>query len=308
MKPLNTIVVLFFSTIIVLTNCTSDEEPTNSNDDLEQGTHHVVVIDEAHNNYHTLGGRFAAFAKLLRENNYNVQSNTTAFDSDVLNQTTVLIISNALADRNVNDWSLPTPSAFTSYEIEAVRKWVEEGGSLLLIADHMPFPGCADDLAAAFGITFNNGFAYDTLDLVEPYWCLTGDQIQIFRRSDGGLVEHPITNGSSNEEKIDSLATFTGQAFQGDQETQPLMIFGSSVMSLTPDEAWEFYYTTSKISVDGWYQGAVKEYGEGQAAFFGEAAMFTKQICENNTPMGTNAREASQNEQFVLNLFQWLTN
>src|SRR5215471_11553249 len=36
----------------------------------------------------------------------------------------VLIIANATADRNKDgDWTLPTPSAFTTDEIEAVHQW-----------------------------------------------------------------------------------------------------------------------------------------------------------------------------------------
>lgn len=312
MKTVYSIMVSFFLFLTVIISCTSNSQPTKSDPNSDLDTRPVVLVDEAHNNYHTVNGRFASFASLLRDNDYNVISSKALFTGDILQVAEVLVISNALALRNIDEWSLPTPSAFSSEEIEIVRNWVYEGGSLLLIADHMPFPGCAADLANVFGITFNNGFAYDTLDLQEPYWCLTGNQIQIFRSSDGGLVDHTITNGLSNAEKVDSVATFTGQAFQGDQDTQPLMVFGPSVVSLAPNIAWSFNITTLKISVDGWYQGAVKEYGEGRAAFFGEAAMFTEQTCESNTesnlPMGMNAPEASQNTQFVLNLFQWLTN
>lgn len=38
--------------------------------------------------------------------------------------------------------------------------WVESGGRLLLIADHMPLAGSAAKLAAAFGASFTDGFAY----------------------------------------------------------------------------------------------------------------------------------------------------
>ena len=43
-------------------------------------------------------------------------------------------------------------------EIKAVKKWVNDGGSLFLIADHMPCAGAAKDLAAEFGFEFTNGF------------------------------------------------------------------------------------------------------------------------------------------------------
>jgi hypothetical protein len=40
-----------------------------------------------------------------------------------------------------------------------VRRFVERGGALLLIADHMPMAGAASDLGLAFGVHFENGFA-----------------------------------------------------------------------------------------------------------------------------------------------------
>jgi hypothetical protein len=71
----------------------------------------------------------------------------------------VLAIANALAEHNVDNWFLPTPSTFTKKEIEAVRRWGKGGGSLFLVADHMPWPGAAKKLAAAFGVRMLNGFA-----------------------------------------------------------------------------------------------------------------------------------------------------
>lgn len=78
----------------------------------------------------------------------------------------------------MESWDLPTPSAFSPEGVEAVREWVEAGGSLLLFADHMPMPGAARDLAAAFGVRFSNGFALDPDGM--------SGQL-VFRRSDGSL-------------------------------------------------------------------------------------------------------------------------
>ncbi len=81
------------------------------------------------------------------------------FGNEALRHCDVLVISNALHEGNVSDWSLPTPSAFTSEEVESVRARVEAGGGLWLIADHMPLPGAAHELAATFGFELGNGFA-----------------------------------------------------------------------------------------------------------------------------------------------------
>ena len=256
----------------------------------------VVLIDEAHNNFHTMGGRYQAFAKVLQGDGYVVRSSRIQFNAESLKDADILVISNALHEKNIRDWSLPTPSAFTKDEIEAVRQWVQEGGALFLIADHMPMPGAAEALAKAFGFSMNNGFAMDSVR----------QDLTIFRRSDGSLVDHPITRGRHEAERIDSVRTFTGQAFQTDPDAQPLLVFGPSAISLMPEKAWQFDEETLRISVAGWFQGAVKTFGNGRVAVFGEAAMFTAQRSGSGW-FGLKSPGAEQNQQFLLNIMHWLS-
>src|SRR5688500_2628111 len=121
----------------------------------------VVLLDEAHSNFHTADGRYLPFATLLRRDGYDVRASKLPFSKASLKDADILVIANALAERNKTEWTLPTPSAFTDEEVRAVGDWVRAGGSLLLIVDHMPFPGAADNLAKAFGIRFSNGYAID---------------------------------------------------------------------------------------------------------------------------------------------------
>lgn len=264
-----------------------------------EGQGPIVMIDAAHHNFHTADGRYFTFAQLLRRDGYQVISSGCSFSADSLRRGSLLVISNALNERNTTEWSLPTPSAFTPEEIAAVSAWVTEGGSLLLIADHMPFPGCADQLAASFGIAMNNGFAIgpDTL----------AGGTYVFRRGDNTLRDHPITQGRNESERIDSVRSFTGQAFQADS-AYGLMVFGDSCSSLMPEVAWQFNDSTARIDVSGWYQGVVKAHGKGRIAVFGEAAMFSAQLAgPNRQPMGMNHPQAPQNVQFLLNVMHWLS-
>lgn len=266
----------------------------------------VVAIDEAHHNFHTASGRYAPFARLLRNDGYIVQPLDVPFDEAPFDRFHLLVVSNALAVQNVDDWYNPIAPAFTFAENVAVRRWVEDGGALLLIADHMPFPAAADDLAAEFGAAFNNGFAFDTTQLRRPLTCLGPQFVHVFRRSDGTLADHPITNGRGDGERIDSIGTFTGQAFETDAATASLMRFNEHSISLMPDTAWVFHDDTPSVPVEGWSQGAVREAGAGRVALFGEAAMFTEQVCQQNIPMGKNSPVAAQNGQFALNVVHWL--
>jgi uncharacterized protein (DUF2249 family) len=208
-----------------------------------------------------------------------------------------LVISNALNERNIEDWSLPTPSAFTDEEIEIVRKWVEDGGALFLIADHMPFAGAAKKLAAVFGFEFSNGFAFNTLKRGPD----------IFRRSDGSLRTHEITDGQEPAERIDSVVTFTGQAFKANINHKPIIVFDSNYVVLMPEVAWDFEKKVDTLHIAGWMQAATTKYGKGRVFVSGEAAMFSSQIGAGGSRVGLTSSEAAQNLPFLRNIMRWLS-
>jgi hypothetical protein len=248
-----------------------------------------VVIDGAHHNFHTVDGRYAPFAQLLRNDGFRVEGSAAPFSDASLADVGVLVISNALAAEDVEEWRTPNPSAFTADEIAAVRRFVERGGSLLLIADHMPMAGAATELGAAFGIAFVNGFAMDGDDAPD-----------LFTRENGGLADDPLTAG------IPQLRSFTGSAFTV-AAARPLLRLDARYEVLTPEVAWQFSDETPRVSGEGRLQGAVMEVGRGRVAVFGEAAMFTAQVAgAQRTPMGLRAPGAEHNKQFALNVMRWL--
>ena len=131
-----------------------------------------------------------------------------------------------------------------------------------------------------------------------------------FTRADGSLRSHPIINGRSVAERIDSVMTFTGQAFRAHPKTpiDPLLVMGDEVVVLLPKVAAQFTDTTPQLAAVGWLQGAVLRHGSGRVAAFGEAAMFSAQLAGvERSPMGMNAASAEQNYQFLLNLMHWLS-
>ena len=237
-------------------------EPTIAEPAYVASSGPVVQIDEGHFNFHTVDGRYAPFAKLLRRDGFAVQGLAALATAETLSQGDVYVIANAIAESDQKGWKLPAEQAFTATEIEAIRSWVEEGGALLLIADHMPFPGAVEDLGAAFGILFSNGFLYDAGD----------DSHFVFTRDDG-LAEHAITDGRRASERVDSVKTFTGQAFRAEREVDALLTVPSGSIVKLPSEAWEFTPETPMIGAGGMLQGAVFRYGEGRVAVFGEVGL-----------------------------------
>jgi hypothetical protein len=294
-------IVLLAATSIVSAQQVSDLEykPPLPWPAYELGKGPRVVIDGAHHNFHTADGRYQPFTELLRRDGYRVDGLGRPLSADSLNGVEVLVIANALNERNVKDWSLPTPSAFTPDEIAAVRAWVEKGGSLFLIVHHMPFPGAAGDLAKAFGVEFSNGFAVSKP--AERPTTFT------FRQSTG-LQESAITQGRGDQERVTEVATFVGSSFKPPKDATPVLVFSSNFVSLKPDKAWQFTAATPKEPLEGWCQDAVMKSGNGRVAVFGEAAMFSAQLAgPGQQKMGMNAPEAKQNHQLLLNVMHWLT-
>ena len=275
-----------------------DYDPKVESPAFAEGTGPVVLLDEGHFNYHTVEGRYAPFVKLLRRDGYVVRASPGKFTRSLLDSAQVLVISNALAERNQRYWSLPNPSAFTQQEIGVIAKWVSDGGSLLLIADHMPFAGAAQKLGLAFDVRFLNGFAMPEV---------RGDAMRFDRKS-RQLHDHAITRGRNESERVDWVATFTGSAFQAGDRFQPILEFGPGVDSLQPEAAWQLSEDTPRENVEGWCQAAVGQWGKGRVAIFGEASMFTaKRAGPQGRQIGMTAPEASQNGQFLLNTLHWLT-
>jgi hypothetical protein len=259
----------------------------------------VVQIDEAHSNFHTVDGRYAPFAKLLRRDGYVVRGLAAPATAASLAGGDLYVVANAIAASDEKGWKLPIEPAFSPAEIEAIVEWVEGGGALLLIADHMPFPGAVEDLAAAFGVLFNNGFLYDATNASALEFC-----------RDSGLADHPITDGRGADERVECVRTFTGQAFRTGAGAAPLLTVPAGSRLKLPIEAWEFEPSTPSIPAGGMLQGAVLRHGRGRVAVFGEAAMFSAQESlskDGRRLMGMNRPDATENSRFLLNVVHWLS-
>ncbi len=266
---------------------------------FKPGTGPEVRIDEAHHNFHTRDGRYRAFGDLLEADGFQVAASVQPFTSGSLEGCAILVISNALSGQDAEDWALPSESAFTPEEIAEVRDWVDRGGSLWLIVDHMPMPGCNNELAASFGIAFSNGYAR-----------VPGHRgALVFTGEDGGLADHPLTRGARAGEKIGIVASFTGSAFRAGPGFEPLLVLPPDTESWLTVAAGDFTDDTPREDVGGWLQGGVQVVGRGRIAVFGEAAMFTAQVArdgETEVRFGFIAPEARDNQQFLLNVARWL--
>jgi hypothetical protein len=250
--------------------------------------HPLVLIDEFHRNFHTASGRYKPLADLLRSDGYIVNPSSVPFSPDSLKQTEILIIANALG---------PEPHegspAFTSEEEAVVLDWVNRGGALLLIADHAPFGGAAQRLAARFGVTMHLRYARD--DRFHEGW---DNERLVFSRANGLLSDSTITNGRNPGERVSQVVTFTGQSLTGPE--------GSISLLQLSDDAYDWESRKIRFPAKGHSQAVAVHYGEGRVLVVGEAALFSAQVDMLGLKFGMN-RPGNDNRQFALNAAHWLS-
>ena len=264
--------------------------------------HPVVVFDEGHHNAHGLSRNFAPFAKLLRSDGYELRKGRERFTPAALSGVDVLVIVNASGGSNPKLFGINLPflrkgtreaPAFTADEIETVKRWVEAGGSLLLVADHYPFGSAASGLASAFGVTMHCGFA-EAREYADPR-----DSGSIaFTRANALLPDSPIANGRGAAERIGRVVTFTGQSFDAPHAV-PLLALPRTAVEFVPPPP-DF-----KKQPAGPLQGAALTIGRGRVVVLGEAAMLTAQA-EGGQRFGMNMT-GIDNRQFALNVMHWLS-
>ncbi len=283
-------------------------EPRISAPAYQRATGPVVVVDEAHFNFHTASGRYRDFARALERDGYVVRPGPAPFTAATLRDTRILVIATALSERNREraNWSPPIDSAFTAGEIRALKSWVRGGGALLLIADHLPFAGAAERLAAAFGFELINGYALDRREIRRA----TLDRPFVFNRDDntsgdGTLAEHAITRGRNSSERVDRVMTFMGAAFRARVKASPLLVFGRDIVSYQTETFGKLAATTPSVPARDLLQAATLRYGKGRIAFYSEAGMFGAQW-EAGKPVGMNHPGAAGNLQLLLNTMHWL--
>lgn len=268
---------------------TTVEQPTYSKN------YPRVLFDEAHHNFHTTHGRYKPFADLIVSDGYNVVGGLKPFNKQSLETFKVLVIANAIGAEDMDDDGADQ-SAFTADEIKAVHDWVKGGGALLLIADHAPFGGAAEELAKQFGVTMSKGFVFDAENSIEG-----AASILIFSRENKLLLDHPITRGRNESEKIDRVQTFTGQAINVAEPNAAFMRLGPGAKDTAGRDG------KTATSVGGQAQGLAFKYGKGRVVVLGEAAMLSAQIAgPNKMPMGMNA-PGNDNRQLALNIMHWLS-
>jgi len=271
----------------------------------EKGKGPVVLFDQGHQNLHSITGiqSYRAFADIIQNDGYVVKVNESKFIDENIKGHDILVIVNALEERNVDrkTWEKPPYyPAFTPEEVKTVHEWVKKGGNLFLIADHQPFGQAAYEMAEAFGIILSTGEAVDPNDK------------DLYTRENGKLLDHPVTRGRKESEKVNKVITVVGESFQA-PEGSGFLKFSESAYDVDPA-------TKKQRPIPGHFQGAAFAYGQGRVVVLGEAAMLAVNYLAVKTNNGVffpptppervggpmNPKQAD-NRKLLLNIMHYLS-
>ena len=308
--------ILVLSVVVLpalVSSCDSARQMADSNFDTKvirpayTNEHPKVLFDEAHQNIHTADGLYKPFANLITSDGYQVVPNKGKFWLKTLEGYNILIIANALGANEAND-----NSAFTDEECDAVRDWVQSGGSLLLITDHAPTGAAAENLARRFGVEMSKGMTEDA----KNHDAASGDASQlVFTRENGLLLEHPITEGRDAGEKINKVMSFTGQSLKTAESGTAFLKLGDSAMNRAAKVEVEKSGGDTRVLINygeptpakNYAQAVALQFGKGRVIILGEAAMLTAQLDgKTKQPFGMNV-QGIDNRQLALNIVHWLS-
>jgi hypothetical protein len=225
---------------------------------------------------------------LLRNDGYIVDGNDRSFSPDILKETNVLVIANALGPNGHEGWW-----AFTPEEEAAVINWVRNGGALLLIADHAPFGSAAEHLAQQFGVKMYLRYARD--DRFHDGW---DNERLLFSRDNELLNDCSINSGRNSSERVTRVITFTGQSLAGPSDSIPLLRLS--------DDAYDWQSRTVRFPAKGHSQAIALHFGNGRVVAVGEAALFSAQVDMLGLKFGMN-RTGNDDRKFALNIVHWLS-
>lgn len=263
-----------------------------------------VLFDAGHENFHDIHTTYKPFATLLKNDGIILRIHQGLFTEKALQNIDLLIIANAAAPEQKGG---EKTSAFSESEIHVLTEWIQNGGSLLLIADHDPFGSAASELAKVLGVGMESVWTVDTLRVDQEIGKNTWLE---YNQENNGLGQHSILQAESPESAIKQVITFTGQSLSFDSTWTSILQLSNSAQNYytRADASIASVDTSTYFSVPGQSQLIARKYGEGRIVIAGEAAMFTAQVVRvfHKTIYAGFNYKGYDNKKLVLNTIHWL--
>ncbi|MEO7814240.1 MAG: hypothetical protein ABIR87_02215, partial [Sphingomicrobium sp.] len=256
----------------------------------------TILFDAAHHNRHRIDDTYRPFAKLLRNDGFQLRALSEPLSAAALADGQIVAIVTAESDTQTKD-----SPAFSAAEVSALVAWIRQGGSLLLVTDHAPYPNAVETVAQALGLAVAKGMTFDAKQFRAG---AKDDSRLIFSTANGLLGTHPIIAGRDPAEAVRTVETFTGDAFKLGPAMVPLMTLSPTAISRTgvptvSKQGGDVIVTTNFVDphdVGGWVQGGAFTLGKGRVVVLAEAAMISAQE-DNGRKLGMNSAD-NDNKQF----------
>jgi hypothetical protein len=259
--------------------------------------HPRVLFDEAHNNFQTVAGPYKAFADLLFSDGYQIVVNRKPFTKALLSTSRMLVIANPLGAEDTDEEGAERP-AFTDEESDLVRDWVRDGGALLLIVDDAPFSSAAESLGKRLDVEMGKGI---TMDSANSDKVSKNPGFIVYSRENKLLLDHSITKGRNDAERISRVMTFVGQSLKGPEGSEVILKLSETATDRLPGDS------PKESPAAGRAQGLAFKFGKGRVVVLGDAAMLSAQLTgSDNQPFGMNTPDID-NKQLTLNIMHWLS-
>lgn len=239
------------------------------------------------------------FEALMRADGFRVSTGRSRWTPEVLSRFEIVAVVTPLPFDFSEGTEVTGEVTFSQQEIQALRDWVDRGGSALIVGEHAPFDQAVGPLLKAFGIEASIGTTIDPMNTHS-----SGRMGWIVYSEANGLLnrQHPTVRGSRPEEQVRQLVTFRGSALSG---------AGYENILRLSEHAQNVADPTGVGPVGrGDSQALAGRVGDGKLAAFGDANGFTAMSIEMDGedpfPCGMTVRDYDW-RQFVLNVMHWLS-
>ncbi len=186
-------------------------------------------------------------------------------------------------------------------ELVALKEWVSNGGSLIVLSEHAPIDKSMTPLLNTFGIQSSVGAIFDPVNCDTTIKLPLYETILKFTNSNGLLNRnHPITTGAKKKEVIQNIETYTGCALTGPNYTTILKLGSTATI-----KKWNGILPTG----GGDSQCLAGTFGRGKLMAMGDCNGFTAMYVNSGGKRFNAGMQVEEYDwkQFVLNTIHWLS-
>ena len=265
----------------------------------QSGPH--ILIDAGHHNFIVEMGLIKPFVDLASNDGFRTTIDSGAFTPAYLAKYQMVLITPAMPFKFGSKKDITDEITFTNQELLALKEWVSNGGSLIILSEHAPIDKSMTPLLNTFGIQSSVGAVYDPVNCDSTIKLSLYETILKFTKNNGLLnSDHPIITGSKKKELIQNIETYTGSALTGPNYTTILKLGPTATI-----RKWNGILPTG----GGDSQCLAGSFGKGKIMAMGDCNGFTAMYVNSGGKKfyaGMQVREYDW-KQFVLNTLHWLS-